>query len=310
MMIRRLLHIALLIICCWIRVVSSSDANSTAYGQTLETTNAASDENLTNAVSDTNSANAAIPYRRIFVPQGDLSSIGLERYSAIDAIELNRRMEQVANSNQNAAATGFPIDGSSGPVLASHYLARLVGSDLVSKRSRLVLPRSLRTGDRVTLQPWSLALGSKVFPNEAVVRPTEQSTEWTFDEQGFPRVPISQTEYENSITSESLRDGEIVQWFGWTVQSSATSLPNKLQFAFDVPKSADSWLVLALPPRAVVLDSATVARRIDDWSEMNVRLGAWAEAAKDSLTNQNSASLSDSLWLIELSGSRRASFSV
>ena len=310
MIVRRVLHIALLTICFWIRVLSSLDENSTAYGQTLETTNAASEANLTNAASEANSTNAAIPYRRIFVPQGDLSSIGLERYSAIDAIELNRRMEQYANSNQNAAATGFPIDGSSSPVLASHYLARLVGSDLVSKRSRLVLPRSLQTGDRVTLQPWSLALGSKVFPNEAVLRPTEQSTEWTFDEQGLPRVPISSTEYENSITSESLRDREIVQWFGWTVQSSATSLPNKLQFAFDVPKSADSLLVLALPPRAVVLDSATVARRIDDWSEMNVRLGAWAEAAKDSLTNQNSASLSDSLWLIELSGSQRASFSV
>ena len=190
MIVRRVLHIALLTICFWIRVLSSSDANSTAYGQTLETTNAA---------SEANSTNAAIPYRRIFVPQGDLSSIGLERYSAIDAIELNRRMEQYANSNQNAAATGFPIDGSSSPVLASHYLARLVGSDLVSKRSRLVLPRSLQTGDRVTLQPWSLALGSKVFPNEAVVRPIEQSTEWTFDEQGLPRVPISSTEYETSI---------------------------------------------------------------------------------------------------------------
>ena len=194
MIVRRVLHIALLTICFWIRVLSSLDENSTAYGQTLETTNAASEANLTNAASEANSTNAAIPYRRIFVPQGDLSSIGLERYSAIDAIELNRRMEQYANSNQNAAATGFPIDGSSSPVLASHYLARLVGSDLVSKRSRLVLPRSLQTGDRVTLQPWSLALGSKVFPNEAVLRPTEQSTEWTFDEQGLPRVPISSTE--------------------------------------------------------------------------------------------------------------------
>jgi len=298
---RRVLYFAVLSICYWVRVLSSSDAITTAYGQTLETTGSA---------SEANSTNAAIPYRRIFVPQGDLPSIGLERYTAIDPIELSRWMEQYANANQNAAATGFPVDGSSSPVLASHYLARLVGGDLVSKRSRLVLPRSLRAGDRVTLQPWSLALGSKVFASEAVPRQPEQTTEWTFDEQGFPRVPTSYPEYDNSLTSEAERDGEIVQWFGWTVQSSATSVPNKLQFAFEIPKSANSCMVLALPPRAVVLDSATVARRIEDWSEMNVRLGPWAEAAKDSLTNQSSAGLSDSLWLIELGGSRRASFSV
>ena len=277
---------------CWIVSFVWAVSMSTAVGQNAD------------------SLNDVIPYRRVFVPQNDLKSIGLEGYTPIEVTELEDLFENYRIANKDNAPFSAPMDSSGkSQLLTSHYVARLVGGDLVSERSRLSFSRTPHTNERFTLRPWSLALSSRGVSNPIARRPSQSRLSWSFDEQGLPRVPIVPTDSENATVGEPNGNGEIVHWIGWSAQSKANSLPNKLQFTFDIPRCADSCLVVALPPRAFVQDSATVARRIDKWSDIRFRLGDWSELAKEFVVG-TSTRPPESLWLIELGGSQRASFSV
>jgi len=252
-------------------------------------------------------ATPTVPYRRIFVPQGDLNSIGLEGYSPIEASELDQLLKKNAAANANLALPyASPNEPGKGQLLSSHYVARLVGADLVSDRSRLMFSRPVRLGERLTLRPWSLAINFK----SGQATPPANSPIWTFDEQGLPSVLIANTSVSELTPIEMLRSGEIASWFGWSASSKASSLPNQLQFTMDIPNCSDSCLVLILPPRAIVQDSSTVVRRLDNWSEVGVRLGNWPSPVGETSVSQTPSMTADSLWLVELGGSRRMAFSI
>ncbi len=239
-----------------------------------------------------------IPYRRVFVPSKDLVHIGLDDFSPIDVKQLEELIRRHSSARQPAATNEIASDTIGKIQLQStYYVARLVGPDLFSERSQLTLAGSPRPGERVSLRPWSLA----------VQIPTTQGN-WIFDEQGAPRVA---TLPSDQVRSEGeLYQGQYSYPFGWSARADSASTPNNLKFIFEIPKCANSCLVLALPPQAIVQDCLTVARRLDGWSEVELRLNGWRDMGKEYLRERSPSRSPESLWLIELGGSQSASFSI
>ena len=239
-----------------------------------------------------------IPYRRVFVPSKDLVHIGLDDFSPIDVKQLEELIRRHSTSRQPAPTNEIASDTTGKIQLQSAYfVAKLVGPDLFSERSQLTLAGSPRPGERVSLRPWSLA----------VQLPITQGN-WIFDEQGAPRIA--------TLPSDQVRsEGEFYQRqysysFGWSARADSASTPNNLKFIFEIPKCANSCLVLALPPQAIVQDCLTVARRLDGWSEVESRLKGWRDMDKEYLLERSPSRSPESLWLIELGGSQSVSFSI
>lgn len=259
----------------------------------------------------------AIPFRRVFIPEKELETLDTEVFESIDAKELENLAKEYTRKREAAELSSASQGNSKSRLLSTHYVAKLVGADLVSERSRLTVSKSATVGERITLQPWSIAVSPKSIPLPGVAssatdlssRSEFANATWTFDEQGAPRVPA----YESEADRSSLADvppGEVVHWFGWSTRSDTNSLPNKLQFSFAVPRCVDSFLILALPPQAVVVDSATVAMPIAQWSDVSSRIGDWSELSRLSPDGTGVSRVQESLWIIELGGSQRASFSI
>ncbi|MEQ1827437.1 MAG: hypothetical protein ABL921_15875, partial [Pirellula sp.] len=246
----------------------------------------------------------SVPYRRVFIPQADLSSIRLEGYTPIAVSELEDSLKKIADGKLDISFSNGPMENESSRLVAAHYVAKLVGADLVSERSRFAMSRPIRSGERLTVQPWSSAVHARNWPTSS------NTTPWTFDVQGLPRVPVVRTEQDRWMTDPMNAKGEVVQWFGWSARSKANSQPNKLAFSLDVPRCTDSCLVLILPPRATVHDSATVARRLENWGDATARIGQWPESTRDPGNFTPTANAAESIWLIELGGVRNASFAI
>ena len=102
---------------------------------------------------------SGIPYRRVFVPNNDLGSIGLDDFSPIDVKLLEELMQKYAKLRPSESASTNVLDITGKMRLQStYYVAKLVGADLLSERSRLTLVGSPHAGERLTLRPWSLAV--------------------------------------------------------------------------------------------------------------------------------------------------------
>jgi hypothetical protein len=255
---------------------------------------------------------ATLPYRRVFIPEKQIGEQQIENLVPIDAKELE---ELKAQYEQRMATLSAEQQDNKSKLLSAHYVARLVGADLLSERSRLVLDKSI-VSEYVTLQPWTIAvnprsvngIASSITANDG--GPRVDTSTWTFDEQGVPRIPAFPIGADPIVGSLERESDQVTHWFGWSARSDTNSLPNKLLFSFAVPKCADSCLLLALPPQAVIQDSLTVVQRIDYWNQLAGRLGPWSELAKRSLDTQNPVRAPESLWLIELGGNQRVSFSI
>jgi hypothetical protein len=257
--------------------------------------------------SPNTSSNVAqtIPYRRVFVPQSDLNSLGLQGYAPMDAKELEQSMAKYAEQHAGQPEGEAQADQSNGQLLASHYMARMIGADLVSDRSRLVLSRPSRLGERLTLQPWSLAVSSKPWSSAS-----GSNAGWTYDEQGAPRVPFVSNDTERSGLSRTYLHGEVEQWFGWSLRAKPSSQPNKLFYSMDIPRCADSCLLLSLPPRAVIQDATSVAIRLKQWEQASMRLQGWPESLREAAAPALPTNAAESIWLIELGGVQNVSFSI
>ncbi len=239
-----------------------------------------------------------IPYRRVFVPSKDLVHIGLDDFSPIDVTQLEGLIQRHSTNRQPNATNEIASDTVGKIQLQStYYLAKLVGPDLYSERSQLTLAGSPRLGERVSLRPWSLA----------VQVPTSQGN-WIFDEQGAPRIATMPSDQVRGA-GES-HPGKFSYPFGWSARADSASTPNNLKFSFEIPKCANSCLVLALPPQAVVQDCLTAARRLDGWSEVERRLEGWNDLDREYLRERSPSRSPESLWLIELGGSQGVSFSI
>ena len=237
-----------------------------------------------------------IPYRRVFVPSKDLVHIGLDDFSPIDVKQLEEFIQRHSTFRQPTNEITSDTNGKL-QLQSTFYVAKLVGPDLFSERSQLTLVGSPRPGERVSLRPWSLAVSI----------PTTQGN-WIFDEQGAPRIATMPSE---QVKSEGeFYQGKYSYPFGWSARADSASTPNNLKFIFEIPKCANSCLVLALPPQAIVQDSLTVARRLDGWGEVEHRLKGWSDLDKEYLRERSPSRSPESLWLIELGGSQSVSFSI
>ena len=247
------------------------------------------------------------PYQRVFVPSGDLESIEKEDYRPIEIKRLEDLIEKYERLHRESA-DGDPAADNRGPaeLVSSFYVAKLVGADLLSDRSRLAFSGEMRSGSSIALRPWSLALQT---PN--AVGPKAEATEslrWSFDGLGMPRISALPNAPETALSPK--RQQVFRAQFGWSLKALSESSTNKLKYAFDVPKCANSCMVLALPPQAVVQECSTAVVQVEDWSLIDKRLSSWADFSQGRSREQNGAGVTESLWLIELGGVSSASFSI
>ena len=262
---------------------------------------------------DESEIRSKVPFRRIFIPAEEVNELDLEGYEQVSAQEFNEYVE----GQSKPTFSNLASDSEQGTsLLSSYYAARLVGPDLFSERSKLVLSMPARSGDRMTLSPWSLAVNNKQpFANAGIPvletggKSVSTVSTWTYDTLGLPRLPSYQSEKTWGGGFESERGGT-VHWFGWSARSTPGSQPNRLRFDLEIPRCADSCMLLQLPPRAIVQESRTACRRIDQNSELLARFHHWPEIESDLAVRQSPSLTTDSIWLIELSGSQNASFTV
>ena len=247
-----------------------------------------------------------IPYRRVFVPSRDLDALGIESFSAIDIRTLEKLLQKDAETRRQDRPSELTTDASETIRLKStYYVAKLVGSDLLSECSQLALVGTPFFGDRLTLSPWSLAVQSPTI--RGIKSEFQAPTNWLFDERGFPRISVSPNGPASAVDSKKR---EFLSQFGWSARADSASTPNKLRFSIELPKCANSCLVLSLPPYAEVQECSTVAKRVKDWTEIDGRLVGWNDLRKDFMREPGAESSPESLWLIELGGSQIATFSV
>ncbi len=242
-----------------------------------------------------------IPYQRVFVPSNDLGSIGIDAFRQVEVKRLEELIDNYAKQAIEASEQGFDNSGVA-ELVSSFYVAKLVGADLLSERSRLAFAGEARAGEGIALRPWTLAIQSPTSVGERM--DTFGLSNWSFDGSGMPR--ITPTSVEPLGSRPDSRRNRFKTLFGWSSKAVAESTTNNLKFSFDIPKCANSCLVLSLPPQAVIQDSVTVVKRIMAWSSIDARLSEWDDFAKGALREQSP----ESLWLIELGGSSIASFTI
>ncbi|MFN7731934.1 MAG: hypothetical protein ACK5OB_08525 [Pirellula sp.] len=250
------------------------------------------------------SDDAPLPYRRIFVPESQFSSLSIEGWKAI---ELDQLASALKRMQRNAVDPSDPDRPSGNGIAGLHAQAKLVGADLISERSRIrwderIAPRSPRSPSptRLLLTPWSLALDNPIFKSmdslpvsgSPAINASSSPT-WLFDESGRP----------------SVRNDNADEWFTWSLRPAKDSTPNRLNYSLAIPRTPNSCLLLQLPKGARVTDATVVARQVEGWSAVSQRLNDWpvqpnlVELGRE-LNNP------ESLWMLELSGQEQASFSI
>jgi hypothetical protein len=245
------------------------------------------------------------PYRRLFIQQSDLPEVALEGYQPVEVTSLTETLQAYFEEQATIADQATPAQAD---IQSFHAIARLVGADLVSERSRITWETNLsRTGTTLALKrrlltPWSLALDYPIFKslelNPVALNPanapsstslSNSAPSWVFDDAGRPLV----------------RTSGPTEWFSWSLRPQKNSTPNRLNFTLSLPRSPNGCLVLQLPKSARISDSSAVARMVENWDAVAERLGTWnaSEGSKDIVTG-------DSYWVLELSGQEQVAFSI
>ena len=245
------------------------------------------------------------PYRRLFIQQSDLPEVALEGYQPVEVKNLTETLQAYFDEQAATADNGNPAQAD---IQSFHALARLVGADLVSERSRIIWETNpSRTGTTLVLKrrllaPWSLALDYPIFKsldlNPVPLNPanapsttslSNSAPSWVFDDSGRPLV----------------RTSGPTEWFSWSLRPQKNSTPNRLSFNLSLPRSPNGCLVLQLPKSAKITESSAVARMVDNWDAVAQRLSSWptSDSSKEVGTG-------DSYWVLELSGQEQVSFSI
>lgn len=274
-------------------------------------------ENGSASAGDTFNATEGVPYRRVYVPASDLNALQLQLpdYVPIDATELKELMKR--HSDRLRVTSGSIDMGAELSFDSMHLVARLVGGDLVSTRSRLLLNRPYNSqtsfdGNRLTLKPWSMTFTELPADthNGPVVASMENDSHpvWMLDSAGLPVVVAPKLEGNDAAIADSATNNQSgparvpSNWFGWTLRSEPSSTANRLSYTMSVPRCPNGVLLLALPPSAQITECSGIARKYSQWNEALARLGEWPDT--------NVVSDRESLWGIELTGSEKISFSI
>ena len=257
------------------------------------------------AAAPQTAAETSPPYRRLFLQQSDLPEVALDGYQPVEVTNLTETLQAYFEGQATVAEQATPAQAD---IRSFHAIARLVGADLVSERSRITWETNpSRTGTAVALKrrlltPWSLALDYPIFKslelNPVALNPanapsstslSNSAPSWVFDDAGRPLV----------------RTSGPTEWFSWSLRPQKNSTPNRLNFTLSLPRSPNGCLVLQLPKSAKVSDSTAVARMVDNWDAVAERLSSWptSDGSKEIGTG-------DSYWVLELSGQEQVAFSI
>ena len=83
-----------------------------------------------------------VPFRRIFIPAEEVNDLDLDGYEQVSAQEFKDYLE----GGDKLTFSSLLSDSAQGTsLLSSYYVARLIGPDLFSERSKLVLPLPARS---------------------------------------------------------------------------------------------------------------------------------------------------------------------
>jgi hypothetical protein len=299
---RSLQSLAGLMLGCW-AVLLGMDTARAQSSSALPTNPLAPSSVATSPYEVANGSLEGSNYRRIFVHQADLPELSLDGFRPIEVDQLIGTLEAYEQAIAPQLSEG---ETASNGIASFHAIAKLIGADLLSDRSRIGWEPSrdargnpLKRVSRTLISPWSLALDNPIFKlqdtSQTVVGPGFgfQTPAWVFDDLGRPTV----------------RNDNPEEWFTWSLRPIKDSSPNRLNYALSIPRTPNSCLVLQLPKGARVADASVVARPVDAWNDVLARVGPWPtnptlpESARD-------AAPSDIYWILELSGQEQASFSV
>jgi hypothetical protein len=299
---RSLPALAGLMLGCW-AVLLGMDTAKAQSSSALPTNPLATSSVATSPYDGSNGSLEGSNYRRIFVHQADLPELALDGFRPIEVDQLIGTLEAHEQAVAPKLSEG---EAASNGIASFHAIAKLIGADLLSDRSRIGWEPSrdargnpLKRVSRTLLSPWSLALDNPIFKiqdtSQTVVGPSFgfQTPAWVFDDLGRPTV----------------RNDNPEEWFTWSLRPIKDSSPNRLNYALSIPRTPNSCLVLQLPKGARVADASVVARPVDVWNDVLARVGRWPtnptlpESVRDSAP-------SDIFWILELSGQEQASFSV
>ncbi len=214
-------------------------------------------------------------YRRSFVFENDLPSLGLEGFVPVPLEELEVLLQQTQSSQSRVQ----------GSVIQSVVLvASLIGEDLVSEWSMVQFEKG---GQNSTyeFQPLNLAL--------------RQASPLFRDSTAESKDPAFRSQPDGQVFVQPNEQGQF--GFAWTLHGRSDLTGKSIQFQFDFPMSPQSTLILQLPPSWSVHATDHVVDRVGP-DEKKI-LDTWAGASLLGAPQEN-------LWVLQFGGSRRCSFQV
>jgi hypothetical protein len=259
------------------------------------------------------------PFRRIFVPETELPELPLDNLRPLEIDKLPAALERIIRSNSE---TIDPWLSSAQGLRSIHAVARLVGADLLSERTRLTWPDPKSTASNPSesrtiqerLSPWNLAIENsyeELNPSQS----TTTSNASGERESGVDQIPQSNSGSLQPAWVFDVSGSPLVHrvhpeaWIRWSLRPLADSTPNRLNFEASVPRTVDGCLVLLLPKTARLEKSNVVMRRIDGWQQAASRLGNWPDP-NPTLGTEAPTAVENAYWLLEISGQERITFSI
>ena len=275
--------------------------------------------NANAAVPPVATNSAMRPIRRIFIPQGELPELTLDRMRPIELERLPGLLELAAQSN---GVENLGLDDEFTTVHSLQTVARLVGRDLVSDRTRLRFdagePSTNTPSQRRKLAPWNLATEDLFEAKEngdargSEIKQSVESQPGEFKQSSSAAMPSNgnvpfwgNDEEGNPWVLNSVGD----LWANWSLRPESESGPNQLKYRLRIPRSTNGCLILQLPRKARVTSPDVTTIKLNDWNEVLARLADWPDR-NPLYATPTPAGIDASFWCVELSGRSDVSLDV
>lgn len=241
-----------------------------------------------------------VPYRRLFVKRADLESFDpiSQGYVLRDLNLVSELLKPYLVKQDEAQGYHRLVE-----LKSALYVSKLIGSNLVSSKSKIVASRGSVLNEVLRLQPWSLAITPLPQPPISSI----DTGLMTPDRLAFDRAGIPLFDLHTESASDAIAE-QVVE-FAWSARGVSKG-PNRLVFQAEIPRCIDSGLLISLPPQARIVDATVPSRLIANWADLESRLGERLPEAKQQLERQAGTTNLDTLWFLELGGVDRFSFTI
>ncbi len=241
-----------------------------------------------------------VPYRRLFVKRADLESFDpiSQGYVLRDLNLVSELLKPYLVKRDDAQGYHRSVE-----LKSALYVSKLIGSNLVSSKSKIVASRGSVLNEVLRLQPWSLAITPLPQPpissiDTGLITPDRLA----FDRSGIPLFDLHTELASDAIAEQAVE-------FAWSVRGVVKG-PNRLVFQAEIPRCIDSGILISLPPQARIVDATVPSQLIANWTDLESRLGERLPEARQQLERQAGTTNLDTLWFLELGGVDRFSFTI